>query len=125
MAKRSFVIFDQVLGEIVRNVDDATREAVKRRVNFELDQYESQAGSTVHQMFIATGKRIREIERKALARTGKPVPPRLEQGRQCTLCGNFESDVRVVPLGEKHAICAECIVLVKQIVDEDGKRSGS
>ena len=127
MAKRSFIIFDRVVGEILGNLDDAAREAVKRRINFELDQYESQAGSTVHEMFITTRERIHDIERKALARIGEPLPPRLKQGRQCTLCGEFESDARVVLLGEEHAICAECIVLVKEIVDEDGndQRSNS
>ena len=80
----------------------------------------------MHRQFVATRKAIREIERKALARIGEPVPQPSEQGRQCTLCGQYESDVRVIFLGDRQAICAECTVLVKEIVDEDrdGRRDG-
>jgi hypothetical protein len=120
MAKCDFNVFDRTVGEILGDLDDADRDALKHRINFEIEQYEAQAGSVVHHEFIATRKRIREIERKALARMGERVSEPTEQGKQCTLCARYESDVRLVTLGEAHAVCAECIVLVKEIVDEDG-----
>jgi hypothetical protein len=125
MGNRDFSIFDRTAGDIVKGIDDADRDAVKRRLNLELDRYESEAHSVVHQMSIATRKRIRDIERKALARLGERVVQLSQQGRQYSLCAQYESDVRLVALGDTHAVCAECIVLVKQIVDEDkdGQRS--
>ena len=119
MADCDFTIFDQALGEIIDGIDDTDRGAVKRRINLELDQIESEVGSVLHRMSMETRVRIRAIERKALARLGERVTPLLEQGRQCTLCGQYESDVRVISLGNVHAVCAECINLVKEIVDED------
>lgn len=125
MLSRDFSIFDRTVGDIIQDIDDADRDAIKRRINLELDRYESEADSVVHQLSIAMRKRIRDIERKALARLGGRAAQPSAQGRQCTLCAQYESDVRLVALGETHAVCAECIVLVKQIVDEDkdGQRS--
>ena len=125
MGHRDFSIFDRTVGDIINGIDDADRDAVKRRINLELDRCESEAGSVLHEMSMATRKRIRDIERKALSRLGKRVAQPSEQGRQCTLCGQYETHVRLVALGEAHAVCAECIILVKQIVDEDkdGQRS--
>jgi hypothetical protein len=119
MADRDFTMFDQAVDAIIDGIDGTDREAVKRRINLELDQIESEVGSVLHRMCIETRRRIRAIERKALARLGDRVTPPLEQGRQCTLCAQYESDVRVISLGNVHAVCAECITLVKEIVDED------
>ena len=124
MSNRDFSIFDRTVGDIIKDIDEADRDAVKRRIDVELDRDESEAGSVVRQMSIATRKRIRDIERKALARLGRPVAQPSEQGRQCTLCAQYESDVRLVALGNSHAVCAECIVLVKEIVDEDKSGGG-
>jgi hypothetical protein len=107
------------VGEITKDIGNADRDAIKARINLKLDQYESEAGSEVHQMSIDMRKRIRDIERKALARLGERIAPLSEHGRRCTLCAQYESDVRLVSLGDTYAVCAECIHLVKEIVDED------
>ena len=119
MGDRDFTIFDRAVGEIVDGIDDADRDAVKRRINVELDRCESEAGSVLHRISVETRRGIRAIERKALARLGDQIAQPLEQGRQCTLCEQYESEIRLVPLGNVHAVCADCINLVKQIVDED------
>jgi hypothetical protein len=118
MGDRDFSIFERTIAEIIHGIGDADREALKRRINTELDHYESQAHSEVHPMSVETRRRIRTIERKALARLGEHLAQPLEQGRQCTLCEQYESDIRLVPLGNVHAVCADCIKLVKEIVDQ-------
>ena len=123
MPERDFTIFNQAVGEIIDGIDDTDREALKRRINLELDQIESEVGSVLHRMSIETRRRIRAIERKALARLGERVTKPLEQGRQCTLCDQYESDVRMISLGNVYAVCGECLNLLKEIVDED-KNSG-
>lgn len=116
MPERNFTIFDHAVGEIIDGIDVTDREALKRRINFELDQIESEVGSTLHPMYMETYRRIRAIERKALARR---VTKPLEQGRECTFCARYESDVRVISLGNVYAVCAECLNVLKEIVDED------
>jgi hypothetical protein len=125
MVDRDFGIFDRVIGEILAGLDDADREALKRRINMELDRCESEGGSELHRKSIEIRERIRAIERKALARLGDRVVQPKQEGRRCSLCGQYESDVVLVPLGEPHAVCGECIALAKEIVDEDrdGQRS--
>ena len=119
MNDRDFSAFDQIVDKIILSLSDEDRESVKRRINFELDQIESQSGSLVYEMFTATRERILAIERKALARLGERTTQPTEQGRRCSLCAHYESDVLLVPLGKAHAICRECVLLVKEIVDED------
>lgn len=125
MVDRDFSVFDRVVGEIISGLDDAAREAIKRRINAELDRCELLTESKAYEQYVETRERIRAIERKALARLGEHGAQPLEQGKRCSLCAQYESDILVISLGKVHAVCRECIVLAKQIAEEDndGQRS--
>ena len=88
MGHRDFSIFNRTVGDIINGIDNADRDAVKRRINLELDRCESEAGSVLHEMSMATRKRIRDIERKALARLGKRVAQPSEKGDSALCVGS-------------------------------------
>ena len=60
----------------------------------------------VIEQYLATRRRIKDIERKANAKLGTP-PPR---GPTCSFCGWSADDVHVLIQGPDNArICSECV----------------
>jgi len=73
-------------------------------------------GSLIEQ-FLATRRRIREIERKALEKTGTPVP----SGHLCSFCGNTQEEARILIQGIGEArICAQCIAQIRNMLNGGG-----
>ena len=60
----------------------------------------------VIEQYLATRRRIKEIERKALSKLGKPPA----SGPTCSFCGWAADDVLLVIQGPEDArICSECV----------------
>jgi hypothetical protein len=72
----------------------------------------------VIEQYLATRRRIKEIERKGLAKLGAQAP----SGPACSFCGWAADGVRVVIEGPNDArICSECIEKITGMLkgDED------
>jgi hypothetical protein len=60
----------------------------------------------VIEQYLATRRRIKDIERKANAKLGTPPP----NGPTCSFCGWSADDVHVLIQGPDNArICSECV----------------
>lgn len=71
-------------------------------------------GSLIEQ-FLGTRRRIREIERNALAKTGTPVPV----AHMCSFCGTTEEEARFLIQGLGNArICADCIAQIRNMLND-------
>lgn len=118
--KRDFKDFDKKIDLILKDITDLDKEALKHRIGQELDTYESKP--ELYEAFRVTRDRIRTIERKALKKLGKNVPTKMEKGKRCSLCPEYESDVDVmIYIGHKHNVCSKCILLIKDVIDEVDK----
>ena len=68
----------------------------------------------VIEQYLSTRRRIREIERNALAKIGTLVTG----GNLCSFCGNTEEEVRILIQGIGEArICTACIKLVQSMLN--------
>ena len=70
---------------------------------------------SVIEQFLITRRRIREIERNALAKTGTPIPV----GQMCSFCGTVEHEARslIQGLGEAR-ICVECVARIRNMLND-------
>jgi len=70
------------------------------------------------EQYLATKRRIRDIERKALRKIGSPS----ENGPTCSFCGADTKDVPVLITNEGNArICSECVVQIsRMLTGKDG-----
>jgi ClpX C4-type zinc finger protein len=70
----------------------------------------------VIEQYLATRRRIKEIERKGLAKLGAPAP----SGPTCSFCGWSAYDVLVIIEGPNNArICSECIEKISGMLKGD------
>ena len=66
--------------------------------------------ASVIEQFLSTRRRIREIEREALAKIGAKAPG----GNLCSFCGITEEEARFLIQGNGEArICANCITEIQ------------
>ena len=67
------------------------------------------------QQYLATRRRIRDIEKKALKKIGASP----ENGPTCSFCGAGAKDVPLVITNEGNArICSECVVQISRILKD-------
>ena len=70
------------------------------------------------EQYLATRRRIGDIERKALKKVGAAP----EDGVACSFCGKSQGQVTMLIQGAGNAfICADCIKSVKGMLDEGAK----
>jgi hypothetical protein len=70
------------------------------------------------EQYLATRRRIKEIERKGLRKLGAQAP----RGPTCSFCGSAADEVRTIIEGPKDArICSECLEKITGMLkgDED------
>ena len=69
----------------------------------------------VIEQFLSTRRRIREVEREALAKVGAKAP----SGNLCSFCGITEKDARFLIHGNGEArICAKCITEIQGTLND-------
>jgi len=70
----------------------------------------------VIEQYLATRRRIKDIERKAQAKLGTPVP----NGPACSFCGWSADDTHVLIQGPDGArICSECVMQLNGMLKGD------
>jgi len=105
---------------ILPEVVDIDLHSIEKWILKELQQIE--INPEISQQFQKVRKRIRDIEHKALTKLGKKEDGPLKyEGAECSFCSGFESDVELmVRLSKKHNICNECVVLIREVIEEGG-----
>lgn len=120
MSVRDFTDFDSKIDQILPDISDSDKDAVRQRIGVELDRYDSNPDG--YKEFVQTRERIRAIERKALRKLGKEVVEPKAQGRRCSLCSSYESDtLLIIWISDSHSVCSDCVVIVKEILGETAK----
>ena len=68
----------------------------------------------------STREKILEIEHKVLSKLeNKKYKPLKKEGKQCSICSGYESDVELLfSLGKEYHVCSKCVLLIKEIIDE-------
>jgi hypothetical protein len=121
MENIDFTDLEQKAEDIFADIDGVDLNKIKNRISETIHLFERNPDLFQHQQKVRN--RIREIERKSLSKLGEKdyIPPRRE-GSKCSLCSIYESDVGVmVHLGQGYNICRECVVLIKDVIEERGE----
>lgn len=117
----SFTDFENKIEEIIPNIDSDKKAAIKKRIEVEIETLVE--NPKIYKQFIKVRERIRAIEIKALKRLRNAKVPLLSTGSVCTLCSGYESDVKImINISSEHNICNKCILLIKDIIDENTKK---